>query len=58
MVTLPDVFGSATVADHPEPWDLSPVRCVACGLYTERDEVTPTRRGPVCAHCTEHGEAE
>lgn len=41
-------------------WDDTPLQCVACGGWFDPDDTVfkPTRRGPVCGHCAENGEAD
>ena len=47
-----------TSDERHEDFDNAPVRCRACGDYVDPDEVSRTRRGPMCKHCVRSGEAE
>ena len=42
--------------ERHEDFETEPVRCSACGTYS--DQAKPGPRGPLCPHCVEHGEGE
>jgi hypothetical protein len=41
---------------NPDGWSDEPVRCFACGLYSDPEAMVASVRGGVCEHCAEYGE--